>query len=371
MKAESSDEIGWRRLEDIRNRIDSIDEGILELLFNRQAAAVEIGRVKKILNVSTMDQNREIKVLQKLSSRGNQDLEPEAIRKIYSQIIAAARAVQAPTTIAFLGPEATYSHQAALNLYGEKAAYRPVQNLREVFECISSGVSSNGIVPLENSTEGTVRETLDLLYRFDLFVKDEVLLKIQHHLLTFAPDVSSIRRLYSHPMALTQCSRWIRDSLPEVEIKEVSSTAQAASIVSMDPQGAAIGSRIAGEIHSVPILKTGIANQPENITRFAALGRGSSGSAPTGLDRTSLLITLEHRPGALYEALGALAKRDINVTRIDSHPSGTAHWEYLFFLDLDGHKEDESIASALLAMKKRCSFFKFLGSYPKGAPSWT
>jgi chorismate mutase/prephenate dehydratase len=371
MKAESGDESGWRKLEEIRNRIDSIDDNILSLLFNRQAAAVEIGNLKKLLKLHTMDQNRESKVLEDLSSRGNQILEPKAIRKIYSQIIAAARAVQAPSTIAYLGPEATYSHQAALSLYGDGVTYRPMQNLDDVFESVENGLCSSGIVPLENSSEGTVRDTLNLFSRHDLTIQDEVLLRIQHHLLSHATDLTSVKCLYSHPMALAQCSRWIREHLPEVEVREVSSTAQAVSLIASDPSGAAIGSRTAGNIYSVPILKKKIENRADNITRFASLGRGVSCPAPTGNDRTSLLMKLEHRPGALYRALGALAKNEVNISRIDSYPSGTANWEYLFFLDLDGHKDDEHVSQALQSMAGQCNFLKMLGSYPKGEESWT
>ncbi len=365
MNSQGGEEAAWRSLEAFRRKIDRIDDGIVSLLSRRMAAAEEIGRLKRKHGLGVTDLEREKQILERLVSRRAQELDPGEIRKIFSGIIAACRSIQEPCSIAFLGPEGTFTHQAAIHLYGKKAACRPFTLLEEVFEHVSASQCDFGIVPLENSYAGPVGETLDCFSQYDLFIQAEVRLSIRHHLLTRSRTLEEVRCLYSHPMALAQCRRWIRARLPSVRITEVESTAGAAFMASRDPSAAAVGSRLAGELYEVPVLEKGIADRRDNITRFAAVGRSPADRGPSGRDRTSLLLVLEHRPAALFHALACLAQRGVNLTRIDSRPLRSAKWEYLFFLDLEGHALEDPLAMALTGLKERCLNMKLLGSYPR------
>jgi chorismate mutase / prephenate dehydratase len=365
MNGENTDESAWRRLESFRTDIDRIDERILDLLSHRQAAAEGIGRVKRMLNLDIVDPAREQHVLDRLSSRARGRLDPDAIRTIYSGIIAVARGIQEPPSIGFLGPEGTFSHEASRQLYGETAAYRPLQSVEDIFYRVARAECSTGIVPLENSSEGPVMETLDLFAQYDLTIRAEVRLPVRHQLMSLAADPKDIQRLYSHPMALAQCSRWIRNHLPGIQTEAVSSTASAVDLVAGDPASAAVGSRLAGEIAGVPILRQDIQDLRNNVTRFVMLGRGPVARDPSDKDCTSLLIGLEHRPGTLLGVIGPLAAHNVNITRIDSRPRKDRPWEYLFFLDLDGNAEEEPLAGALDEISQACSMIKRLGSYPR------
>lgn len=370
MKVQFDTEGPRRRLGQIRTEIDKIDEEILSLLFRRQSAAIQAGLVKQVLGMDTLDQKRERQVLTRLSAGGNTTLAPGSIRSIFAQIMTASRSVQTATAVAYLGPQGTFTHQAAEKYFGGHSAYRSMDTLEEVFASIANGLCGMGVVPLENSSEGAVRETLDLFNRTNLKIHGEVFLKIEHHLLSRAPGISAVNRVYSHPMALAQCSGWIRENLCHVECLEASSTARAVSLAFQNPAAAAVGSGFAGHLHSLPVLARGIENRKDNRTRFAVLGDAPC-PAPTGRDRTSLLVHLDHRPGALCSALDPLAENGINLTRIDSHPSGTRPWEYMFFLDLEGHAKDEAMSQAIGTLASRCSHVKTLGSYPRGDELWT
>jgi len=365
MNGENADESAWQKLKSFRGEIDRIDERILSLLSLRQAAAEGIGKLKSELNLDILDPARERRVLKRLTAYGRWPLDPEAIRTIYSGIISAARRVQEPPCVGFLGPEGTFSHQAARQLYGETAAYRPLQSVEDIFYRVARAECSTGIVPLENSSEGPVMETLDLFALYDLTIRAEVRLPVRHQLLSRATDPKDIQRLYSHPMALAQCNRWTRNHLPGIQTEAVSSTASAVDLVAGDPKAAAVGSRLAGEIAGVPILQEDIQDLRNNVTRFVLLGRGPMAQDPSDKDCTSLLIGLEHRPGTLLGVIGPLAAHNVNITRIDSRPRKDRPWEYLFFLDLDGHAEEEPLAGALDEISKACSMIKLLGSYPR------
>ncbi|MCF8063234.1 MAG: prephenate dehydratase [Deltaproteobacteria bacterium] len=357
-------ERAWRRLEAFRGEIDRIDDRILSLLSRRRAAAVGIGMLKRSLQLAAADPARERQILESLASRSREGLDPGAVRSIFSEIIAACRSVQEPPRVAFLGPDGTFTHQAALRLHGKEADYRPFRTLEEVFQQVADAHCDQGVVPLENTFEGTVHETLDLFSRYKLFIRAEVRLKIRHHLLSRSPEPESVQCLYSHPMALAQCRRWIRLRLPSVRIREVESTAGAVALASGDSRAGAVGGRLAGELYGVPALAEGIQDRGDNITRFAALGRDPGGAGPSGRDRTSVLLALAHRPAALFRALAPLAERGVNLTRIDSRPRRNASWEYLFFLDMEGHASDEPLAAALGEIKHQCLEMKVLGSYP-------
>jgi chorismate mutase/prephenate dehydratase len=360
----------WRQaLENLRIRIDGIDDHLLDLLAERQELAAEIGRLKMRRGVEVFDWGREEEVLRRLMSKNQTLLSSAAIRNIFSQVISAARLVQRPLSVAYLGPEGTFSQQAGMSLFGLSATFCPANTFEDIFAWVEKRSCDVGVVPLENSLEGSVRTIFDLLYRHDLKIGAEIFLRIRHHLLTRADHISSITHLYSHPMALAQCRSWIRTNLPHVVMKEVDSTAAAAQRAQEEPFSAAIGNKwIAQKYPSLSVLTESIEDYPHNVTRFAAVGKLDP--EPTGKDKTSFIFSLNHEPGMLYRALEPLARRQINVTRIESTPLKPRSWEYLFFVDIEGHVLSENVGEALTEMKARCSFFKFLGSYPAGGDPW-
>ncbi|MDP6178363.1 MAG: prephenate dehydratase [Desulfatiglandales bacterium] len=351
-----------------RDEINRIDGEIISLIQRRLEVAVEIGRLKRGLGMDIMDPGREQEVLRRLSSKRQENLNPQAIRAIFSEIISAARSVQQVPIIAYLGPEGTFTHQAAISLYGRSASFRATESIEEVFEWVEKGMCQHGLVPIENSYEGSVNNTLDLLYKYDLKIGAEIFLRIRHYLLSRADHLEKVERLYSHPMALAQCLSWIKAHLAGIQIKEVASTALAAKMAAEEPEAASVGSRLSGLAYDLNILGENIEDHPDNVTRFLVIGKTQS--KPTGKDKTSLLFLLKHVPGALYRAVGALSERNINISRIESRPMKTRNWEYLFFVDLEGHEQDESLKEALRGMEGHCIFMKRLGSYPTGGSPW-
>jgi chorismate mutase/prephenate dehydratase len=266
--------------------------------------------------------------------------------------------------IAYLGPEATFSHMAAVGLYGGSASFYPSDTIEEVFDLVEKGVCTLGVAPVENSYEGAVNITLDLFYKYDLTICAETYLRIRHHLLSREGDIRDIKKIYSHPMAFAQCRSWLRANMQGVPVSEVSSTSMAADIAAKEPGAAAIGNMDLTVIYGLRALEENIEDHPDNMTRFVAIGKRKA--APTGNDKTSVLFFLSDRPGALYKALGALAEREINMTRIESRPMKTRNWEYLFFTDIEGHEQEAKVGDALNEMEKQCVLLKRLGSYPRG-----
>lgn len=369
MKKDKDNGSDWQIPDVHRRNIDEIDGQILSLISRRQEIAVAIGKLKRDKGVEIIDHAREQEVLRHLASKSNRNLSTQAIRSIFSEIISAARSVQQVATVAYLGPEATFSHQAALNLYGTSAAYRAAETIEEVFGLVEKGVCHQGVVPIENSYEGSVNITLDLLYEYELKVGAEIFLRIRHHLLSKVEGVEKIKRLYSHPMPIAQCRSWIKTHLVGVPVTEVASTSLAARMAADKTDGAAIGSRLSGLTYELNILEENIEDHPDNVTRFLVIGKDQL-PGPTGKDKTSLLFFLHHVPGALHKALEALAKRNVNMTRIVSRPMKTRNWEYLFFVDIEGHEQDSNVSDALKEMEEHCVFMKLIGSYPAGGEPW-
>jgi chorismate mutase/prephenate dehydratase len=271
-------------------------------------------------------------------------------------------------SVAYLGPEATFSHQAAVALYGESASFYARETIEDVFSLVEDGVCEQGVVPVENSYEGSVNITMDLLYRYDIGICGEFFMRIRHYLLAAAEQTGGIKRIYSHPMAVAQCRSWLKDNMPEVPVTEVASTSLAAKMAADDPEAVAIGSRLSGETSGLKTLYEDIEDDPYNITRFLVIGKDRV--EPTGKDKTSILFSLLHKPGTLYRCLGVFAKRDINVTRIESRPMRKKSWEYLFFMDIEGHEKDPVLKEAFMEMEGHCVFLKMLGSYPAGGDPW-
>jgi chorismate mutase/prephenate dehydratase len=266
--------------------------------------------------------------------------------------------------VAYLGPEATFSHQAAVSLFGDTASFHSAESIEDIFEWVATDRCQRGVVPIENSYEGAVNITLDLFYQHDLLINAEIFLRIRHHLLGKGDRIDDIKGLYSHPMPIAQCRSWIKAHLSGVPVITTGSTSLAVKKAVQEPDTAAIGSRFAGQTYGLKILASNIEDHPNNMTRFLIIGKDRS--APTGKDKTSLLFLLQHKPGTLYQALGALAERRINMTRIESRPMKVKNWEYMFFVDIEGHEQNADVAEAIGAMENQCVLLKRLGSYPKG-----
>lgn len=354
-------------LENCLGEIEQIDGKLISLLTKRQAVSSEIGKLQRELGIETLDPATEQAMLHRLASKGCDELGAEAIRTIFSEIMSAARSVQKMPVVAFLGPEATFSHEAAMSFFGHSSIYRAAESIEQVFSLVEEDLCLYGVVPVENSYEGSVRNTLDLFYQYDLKISAERFSRIRQHLLSKVSHIEKIERLYSHPMAIAQCRMWLNTHMATTPVDEVASTALAAKMASNDPTACAIGCRLAGETFDLNILEQNIEDIPGNYTRFLVIGKQISG--PTGKDKTSLLFLLNHRPGALHKALGTLARRNINLTQIESRPIKTRNWEYLFFVDVEGHEEEEQVSNALMEMEEHCVFLKRLGSYPSGNES--
>jgi chorismate mutase/prephenate dehydratase len=392
VKRDNKDESGWHTLEGYRGEIDCLDEGIsdgggdrqtlerlreaidsldqqmLSLLEKRQEVAVSIGQIKRGLGIEVLDPAREQDVLRNLASKDRGYLKKQAINNVFGEVISAARSVQAPLRVAFLGPDATFTHQVATCLFGHSASFCAAESIEEVFGLVEKGLCQQGVVPIENSYEGFVTTTSDLLYRYELKINAEIFLRIRHHLLSNADDIGKVTHIYSHPMPIAQCWSWIRNHLPGIPIKEVESTSLAATMAAKEPDAAAVGSRLCAVTYGIKILEENIEDYPNNVTRFLAIGKTEA--APTRRDKTSLLFLVNHEPGSLHNALEPLARRNINMTRVESRPVKIRNWEYLFFVDIEGHEQDSNVHEAIKEMEKRFLFMKRLGSYPAGGDPW-
>jgi chorismate mutase / prephenate dehydratase len=268
------------------------------------------------------------------------------------------------SSVAYLGPEATFTHQAATMLFGGNTVLKDVETIEDVFLAVMNGGCEQGVVPIENSDEGTVNITQDLLYKYDVNICAEYYLRIRQNLMSTEKGINEIRKVYSHQQAIAQCRSWLRKNMPGAVLTETSSTAHAARMVKNEPYSAAIGSSFAAERYGLNIISEGIEDNKNNVTRFFVIGK--SGPAPTEDDKTSIIFFLKDRPGTLYKCLSGLAEMAVNMTRIESRPAKTERWEYLFFVDIEGHRDDKKVDDALREMKKQCVFLKILGSYPRG-----
>jgi chorismate mutase/prephenate dehydratase len=349
-------------IEKQREAIDEIDAQIVSLLAERIIKAAETGRIKKEVGFPLVDPVREAEVLDRVTSLAGDRLDSRMLRKIYSQIIGAARSVQQMPKVGFLGPLGTFTQQAATVFFRGSFSFVPCGRLRDVFSSVERKEFRFGIVPAENSWEGSVDITLDLLERYEVNIVGEQLLPIRHQLLGKGEDLSVVTRIYSHPMALAQCARRLSEIAPHAEHKEETSTAAAAEKAAVNPGAAAVASSICAEIYGLRILAADVADDPGNTTRFLVLGIGMQ--KPTGADKTSIIFSLPHKPGALHSALTPPSERGINLTRIDSRPVKGRSWEYLFFVDLEGHAEDQTVKKTLEEMQACCTYLRVLGSYP-------
>jgi chorismate mutase/prephenate dehydratase len=349
----------------LRKKIDQIDEKLVALLNNRASLAQKIGQTKSLQNQAVYVPNREQEVLQRVSELNRGPLSTDAIRSIYREVISASRSLEAPLQVAYLGPEATFTHCAAKAKFGMSAEFVAAASVAEVFQEVGQSRVAFGVVPIENSTEGVVAHTLDLLVESDVKICAEVFLEIHHLLLSRSGRGDAVRRIVSHPQALAQCRGWLATHFAGTEIEEVGSTAQAAAMAATDPALAAISSHLAKEVYDLRPVATNIEDQSHNITRFLVIGKEEP--EPTTNDKTSLVFSVKDRPGILHRMLEPFAKRRINLTKIESRPIKNKPWEYMFFIDVRGHKKDKQVKLAIEALEKGCLFLKILGSYASGA----
>jgi chorismate mutase/prephenate dehydratase len=354
-------------LGEIRSRIDTLDSKLLELLNQRADLVHEVGLLKKRDGVSIYAPEREEKLLRsliELNERHKGRLPSTAVRAIYREIMSASFALEKGLIIAYLGPIATWSHQAAREKFGASVEYAAQSSIAEVFNVVARGKADYGVVPIENSTEGAVSYTLDQFMDSELRVCAQFSLKIENNLLANIPR-DQIRVVYTHPQVIGQCRQWLRHNLPHADLVEVSSTTRAAELASKEPNTAAIAGRMAAEVYGLEVLDASIQDCPNNTTRFLIIG--PNGCPPTGDDKTSLMFSVQDKPGALFSALAPFKDLRINMSKIESRPSKRKAWEYFFFVDIDGHAEDAPLLKALAELQKHCSFVKILGSYPKSA----
>jgi chorismate mutase/prephenate dehydratase len=356
-------------LKNLRKEIERMDREIVRMLNERAAVSVEIGKIKHAGGREIYDPAREAVLTRHLTTINGGVLPESALRNIFREIISASRALQAPVSAVFLGPEASFSHQAALNHFGSGIISLPKVTIAEVFDEVERGKDGHwGIVPVENSAEGSVKATLDRLISTSLTIRAEVFLRVRQCLLCACKDLTTIRRIYSHPQALAQCQRWLRTHLPGIPLVEVESTAGAARRVQEDPEGAAVGSRLAAATYGLNLLAEGIEDNPANTTRFFVVGPKSEGKGGviTGRDKTSIIFGAPHVPGALHRSLAPFAEAKISLTRIESWPMRDRMWEYLFFVDFAGHIAEEGTQDCLKKLENTTAFLKILGSYPRG-----
>jgi chorismate mutase/prephenate dehydratase len=354
-------------LEEIRQRIDTVDEEIHTLINERARLAQQVG-ISKSGTGRTVDfyrPEREAQVLRLARARNLGPLKDDEVLRLFREIMSACLAQQEPLKVAFLGPEGTFTQTAVLNHFGHSVRALPLGSIDEVFHEVEAASADFGVVPIENSTEGTVNHTLDRFLTSPLKICGEVELRVRHHLMGLTGSLSRIERICSHPQSLAQCRGWLDAHLPGIEQVPVSSNAEGARRARDEKGTAAIAGDTAAEVYGLKVLAAQIEDRADNTTRFLVLGRKLF--TPSGEDRTTLLMSVSRSdaPGALYRLLEPLARHRVSLTRIESRPSHRRKWDYVFFIDLEGHADDPKVARALVALKKRASLYRVLGSYPR------
>jgi len=346
-----------------RVAIDKIDSQIVKLLNRRTKHVLGIGQAKLASGKAIFQPDREQALLRRICKLSDGVLPDESLRHIYREVMSSSIALQKGFKIAFLGPEATYTHQAAVRRFGTSLNYVPQKTISEVFSEVEKNRAEYGVVPVENTTEGVVTHTLDMFVDSELKIVAQIIMPIEHCLVGKG-SLDGLKKLYSHPQAYAQCRNWVRETLPRVEFIESSSTTAAAALATKAKTAAAISSSLAAEKYKLTILEAGIQDHSGNATRFLVLGR--SCGAPTGHDRTSLMFTVNDKVGALHDALQPFRTHRLNMTKIESRPSKRKAWEYIFFVDVDGHHDNPKLAKSIRQLGEKCSFVKILGSYPYG-----
>lgn len=350
------------KLEDLRKQIDAIDLHIVNYLNKRMEVSLKIGALKKKTGKGIYSPEREYEVLRRLMGIEHGILSEGALKAIYREIMSCALSLEKPLKIAYLGPEATFTHLAAIKRFGQQLTYVPCNSISDCFKEVEKGNSDYGVVPVENSIEGAVTHTLDMLIDSDLKICSQIVMNISHNLLgRYLKE--KIKKIYSNPQVFAQCRLWLQQNFPAAELIDTTSTTRAAQIAQKEKNSACIASLLAAEVYALKVIAKNIEDSPNNITRFLVIG--TKGACPTGDDRTSLVFSLKDKVGALHDILVSFKKSRINLTKIESRPSKKKAWDYYFFLDLEGHVQNKNVAKALKELEAHAKFLKILGSYPK------
>ncbi len=353
------------KLGELRRQIDVIDAELLRLISERAKLALEVAKVKAAAGEDDCfyRPEREAEILRRICANNLGPLDDETVARIFREIMSACLALEKPLTVAFLGPEGTFTQQAAYKHFGHAIEVLPFPAIDEIFRAVASDTCRFGVVPVENSTEGVVTHTLDSFLNTSLLICGEVVLRIHHHLMSRCQSLSEIEEVFSHQQSLAQCREWLDRFLPNVKRTAVSSNAEGARLAAIVPGSAAIAGEVAAGLYGLSILERNIEDDPGNTTRFLIIGKQAVGR--TGDDKTSLLVSASNTPGALYRLIEPFADHGISMSKIESRPSRRGMWDYVFFIDLEGHKDDPHVAEALAVLEQRARMFKWLGSYPK------
>ena len=350
----------------LRERIDALDRDLLALLNRRMKLAVEVGELKKRDGSPVFRPEREAQVIDGLKAGNPGPLKNDSVAPIWREIMSASRALETPTRVAYLGPAGTFSEEAALGFFGSSIVRVPCASFDEVFRTTAAGAADFGVVPVENSTEGVVARSLDLFLSTPLFIIGETSLVVRHNLLRKAAGLAGITAVCAHPQALAQCHGWLSHNLPDAERRPVASNAEGARLAALDPTLAAIASARAASEFGLHLLAPAIQDDAHNRTRFAVvtLPERHPAPRPSGHDCTSLVVSVDNRPGAVHDLLMPLKDHGVSMTRFESRPARSGQWEYYFYIDLSGHPDEPHVGTALRALREACAFFKVLGTYP-------
>ncbi|CAH0354163.1 prephenate dehydratase [Aquabacterium sp. CECT 9606] len=354
------------QLGELRTRIDAVDQQLLQLLNQRAQLAQAVGEVKKIDSSPVFRPDREAQVIDKLKNLNPGPIQADSIAPIWREIMSACRSLEAKLKVAFLGPIGTFSEQAALDYFGSSIDALPCPSIDEVFRATVAGSADFGVVPVENSTEGVVARSLDLLLQSPVTIIGETSLLVSHNLLRKEPLRAGIKVVCAHPQALAQCQGWLSQNLPDAERRPVSSNAEGARLAGKDASIAALASTRAASRYGLHVLQAGVQDDAHNRTRFVIISQPEAlpASAPTGHDCTSLIVSVDNRPGAVHDMLVPLKHHGVSMTRFESRPARSGQWEYVFYMDLAGHPAQDNVAAAMSELRAQCSFFKVLGTYP-------
>lgn len=350
------------KLKPLREQIDAIDGQILELLNRRARVAQEVGHVKAETNAPVFRPEREAQVLRKVADLNSGPLVSSDVQTIFREIMSSCRALERRVVVAYLGPAGTFSEQAVYQQFGHAVEGLSCASIDEVFRATEAGTADFGVVPVENSSEGAVNRSLDLLLQTTLSISGGLSIPIHHSLMTKSGSMEGVTRICAHSQTLAQCQVWLNQNYPNIERQAIASNGEAARVAGEDPSAAAIAGEIAGQRYSLQVVKAHVQDDPHNRTRFAVIGRLQP--APSGKDQTSLVLSVPNKAGAVYNMLAPLAAHGVSMTRFESRPARMGTWEYYFYVDIEGHAQDAKVAKALAELQQNAAFFKVLGSYP-------
>ena len=350
------------KLKPLREQIDAIDVQILDLLSRRARLAQDVGHVKAETNAPVFRPEREAQVLRGVADRNPGPLKDPEIQTIFREIMSACRSLERRVTVAYLGPAGTFSEQAVYQQFGRAVEGLPCVSIDEVFRATEAGTADFGVVPVENSSEGAINRTLDLMLGTTTVISGEVAIAVHHSLMTATGNMDGVTVVCAHSQALAQCQVYLNQHYPHLERRAVASNAEAAIMASKDPSIAAIASEMAGQQSGLAVVAGHIQDDPHNRTRFAVIGQLHT--SPSGRDQTSLVLAVPNKAGAVYNLLAPLSTHGVSMTRFESRPARIGTWEYYFYVDIEGHEQDPAVARALDELKDNAAFFKVLGSYP-------